>query len=320
MRISLSATVARLLLFGGMMPHHVWTIVLAAGAGKRLARLTQGVPKQYWRPGIGTRSLLQETLDRFETAEALDRTITVVDAGHHAYVARLRPYSPLGDVMYQPADRGTATGVLLPLATIAAASSDAIVVITPSDHGVEDARHFREGIRRAVRQIENGKAEIVLFGVHASAASTDFGWIMPVPGGPYDNDTFRPVAGFFEKPDARLAFQLFENGAAWNTMVVVARARSLLNLFGTQLPFHFDLLTAAAKYRKSDRQKFLDRAYLDLSSADFCRNVLTPSVEHLRAYIWPIDMGWSDLGSPDRLGAWLARQGRSTEAARQSVA
>src|SRR4029079_15920597 len=150
------------------MPHHVWTIVLAAGAGKRLAAITGGVPKQYWRRP-GARCLLEETLDRFGTADARHHTLTVVDASHAGYVVQLSARGPLGEVMYQPMDRGRATGVLLPLTAVAAGSPDAIVVITPSDHGVGDTRHFREGLGRAIRRIEHGAAEIVLFGVHATA-------------------------------------------------------------------------------------------------------------------------------------------------------
>jgi mannose-1-phosphate guanylyltransferase len=40
-----------------------WTIVLAAGSGRRLARITGGIPKQFWSPPGGT-TLLEQTLRR----------------------------------------------------------------------------------------------------------------------------------------------------------------------------------------------------------------------------------------------------------------
>src|SRR5690606_23822021 len=58
---------------GRMTP---WTVVLAAGAGRRLASVTGGVPKQFWR-AAGGRSLLRQTLDRFAPLAPTSRTVVV---------------------------------------------------------------------------------------------------------------------------------------------------------------------------------------------------------------------------------------------------
>ena len=267
-----------------------------------------------------SRSLIEDTLERLDTGFDIDRTVTVVDASHHRYIDDRHISGRLGEVLYQPSDRGTATGVLLPLAAVAAAASEAIVVITPSDHGVEDIHPYRKGIRRAVAHIDHGSADVVLFAVQPLTPCTDFGWITPASIGPYgiEVETFRPVAGFVEKPDLPTALRLFRSGAAWNTMVVVARARVLLALFQEQLPVHADVMTAAQRFHPADRVRFLEDWYPELSTADFCRDVLTPSARRLCVYTWPPEMGWSDLGSPERLDAWLALQGRP--AASRSVA
>jgi mannose-1-phosphate guanylyltransferase len=178
------------------MASDVRTIVLAAGAGRRLAPRTGGIPKQYWRPE-GGRSLLEETVLRLQPLSPPERMLTVVADGHQQHLrSRAQDWS-LGEVVYQPMDRGTAAGVLLPLVKVAAASPNAVVVITPSDHGVEDAELFRASIRQAIRRIEANDSEIVLFGVEPSAVTEGLSWIVPASGLP-TSDGFRRVASFVE--------------------------------------------------------------------------------------------------------------------------
>jgi mannose-1-phosphate guanylyltransferase len=281
-----------------------WTIVLAAGAGRRLAPVTGGVPKQFWRP-LGADSLLEATLERLRPVGAPERTLTIVDAGHTPFIAEIDPIR-LGDVLYQPMDRGTAAGVLLPLLQVLSAAEDAIVVVTPSDHGVDQASSFRKGLARALGRVEARASDIVLFGAAPSTPSSDFGWITPASDGPLDG-AFRRVAAFVEKPPRHQAEQLFSSGAVWNTMVLVARARALFDLYRRHLPFHADVLARAQSLDARGRQSFLNDWYADLPLADFCRDVLSRSAD-LHLYTWPDDMGWSDLGTPERLAAWLASQ------------
>ena len=68
------------------MPNQLWTVILAAGAGRRLSAVTGGVPKQFWRAVHGT-SLLRQTIDRFMPLAPASRTVVIVDAGHLGHVA-----------------------------------------------------------------------------------------------------------------------------------------------------------------------------------------------------------------------------------------
>jgi mannose-1-phosphate guanylyltransferase len=288
------------------MANPLWAIVLAAGAGRRLASVTGGVPKQYWKPE-GTQSLLESTLERLGPLAVPERTITIVDETHRGHVRALGRTGELGEVVYQPMDRGTAAGVLLPLAAVVASAPDALVVITPSDHGVEDAECFRRGITRAIARVESGTSEIVLFGVQPSSVSVDFGWITAgAPTALVGDARFERVHAFVEKPPLHEAFMLFSSGAVWNTMVLVARASALLDLYRRHLPFHADVMLTA-HLQDVGKERFLREWYPELPSADFCRDLLTPS-RNLCLYTFPVEMGWSDLGTPERMAEWMAVQ------------
>ncbi|HUL75306.1 MAG TPA: sugar phosphate nucleotidyltransferase [Vicinamibacterales bacterium] len=283
------------------MANPLWTVVLAAGAGRRLADVTGGIPKQFWR-GVNGRSLLEQTIDRFSPLAPPSRTVVVVDATHRAHMADSERRR-FGRIVYQPGDRGTAAGVLLALTPVLESAADSVVAITPSDHGViEDAR-FRDGVLEASRYTRSHGA-IVLFGVRPSVALHDYGWITPGP--PRASGAIRAVSSFVEKPTPERAAQLFEAGAVWNTMVLVGQARAIWDLYAEVLPELGGVFKTAVGLPRAERDDFLASVYPSLPTFDFSRDVIAPA-RNLVTYIWPASMGWSDLGTPERLNEWQSR-------------
>lgn len=284
------------------MPNQLWTVILAAGAGRRLSALTGGVPKQFWRGVHGT-SLLRQTIDRFIPLAPASRTVVIVDAGHLGHVAAADVAGGLPVLVVQPEDRGTAAGVFLALTPVLEATPNAVVVITPSDHGVMDDSRFRRGVLEAARQVRV-RADIVLFGVEPATAQRDYGWIslsrVSTARG------FRSVESFVEKPSDDIAAQLFGAGAVWNTMVMVARAAAIRDLYAELLPNLAEVFAAAVRLPASERSAFLAVAYPTLPRYDFSRDLLARA-RRLSAYVWPASLGWSDLGTPERLDEWHRR-------------
>ena len=284
------------------MPTGLWSIVLAAGAGRRLAALTGGVPKQFWRPDHGP-SLLGTTLARLAPLSPLENTVVIVDESPRSHVVTLSS-AVVGTVLFQPSDRGTATGVLMALMPVLEADPNAIVIVTPSDHGVVDDERFRRGVLEAAGAVQGGHG-VVLFGVKPTRANDDYGWIVPECA--IGHAGLRPVRTFVEKPPAPVARQLLDSGAVWNTMIVVATAATLRALYAEHLPGLAGVFDDALRYPPADRELFLSGAYPALPSWDFSRDLLTPA-RNLVVYTWPEGVGWSDLGTPDRLRSWLSRR------------
>ena len=281
------------------MEHTLWSVVLAAGQGRRLSSLTGGVPKQFWRPAGGS-SLLDETLSRLSPLCPASRTVIVMDSGHLKYVSARPDYTTRGHIVLQPTDRGTASGVLLGLLPILAADPDATVLLTPSDHGVRNGAAFRRGVLHAVQHVQS-VGGIVLLGVAPTTPRDDYGWISVGPEGP---DGVRRVEAFVEKPHAVMARRLLASGAVWNTMVMVARVTDLVGLFRRHLPDVTPMFLRAAAMPASDRCAHIADLYPRLPARDFSRDVLAPA-SGLLAYTWPSSMGWMDLGTPERLNEWL---------------
>jgi mannose-1-phosphate guanylyltransferase len=186
----------------------MWSVVLAAGHGRRLASVTRGTPKQFWR-APNRPSLLEETFARLAPLAPPERTTVVIDQTHRCYVPGEGRWARW--LLYQPEDRGTAAGVLLALSPVVDSTTDAVVVLTPSDHGVADSARFRAGILHAASVVRSGKVDAVLFGVEPGAPVADYGWITPGPAYQWtDSRSLRRVAGFVEKPTADCAHRLFD--------------------------------------------------------------------------------------------------------------
>ena len=277
-----------------------WTLILAAGAGRRLLPLTNGVPKQFWRP-FGRTSLLEETLNRFAPLVPARRTVTIIDQSQRHFLGELANSERFGDVVLQPSDRGTAAGVLLGLVTIVQRAPNAIVILSPSDHGVQNPEAFRQGLRAAVGVVRDDDRQIVLLGVEPNCAREDYGWI--TPSRPVVPLQLIDVSGFVEKPASSDACRLFETGAVWNTMVLTARAHRLLDLYRQWLPGLYAVLAPAAALEAFRRRDYLREVYPTLPPYDFSHDLLSLS-RGLSLMVWPSSIGWSDLGTPERLLSW----------------
>jgi hypothetical protein len=87
-------------------------------------------------------------------------------------------------------------------------------------------------------------------------------------------------------------------------MILLAHGRALRELYGQHLPDIAAAFRAYGTMRGDERAAFLRDLYPCLKVTDFSRDLVSRA-EGLAAYVWPADIGWTDLGTPVRLRAWL---------------
>jgi mannose-1-phosphate guanylyltransferase len=102
-----------------------------------------------------------------------------------------------------------------------------------------------------------------------------------------------------------MALALYRIGALWNTMVTVARARTLLQLYRLYQPEFSSVFVQALRVDAPSRARWLAAAYETLEPVDFSRDLVSVA-RGLSTAVWPSAMGWSDLGTPERLAEWEA--------------
>ena len=283
-----------------------WVIVLAAGEGRRLSALTRGpqgtsIPKQYCSFGRD-RCMLQWALDRALGVAPLERVVTIVAREHRPFWERELEALPRSNVVVQPRNRGTAAGILLPLIRILARDPDATVCVLPADHYVEDEDTLKGALRAAIRTVDGHPERLVLLGITPEEVDTEYGWILPGPG--FSGRT-QPVKRFVEKPGVTVAAELLLQGAFWNSFVFAGAGRTLLRVIGERLP---ELLEAFSRERSLANDADLSELYDEIPSKDFSRDVLEGALGRLSLCAVP-PCGWSDLGTPSRLGRFLEQRG-----------
>jgi hypothetical protein len=119
--------------------------------------------KQFWRHG-GSTSRVEEALARIAPICPADRTVIVVTEAQREYVSQWPAVWRRGRVVFQPEDRGTAASVLFGLVTVLTTDPNAVVLITPSDHGAANSDVFRSRILDAVAHVKL-HGGVVLFGI-----------------------------------------------------------------------------------------------------------------------------------------------------------
>ncbi len=289
-------------------PGDTWALVLAAGEGTRLRSLTTtnegfAVPKQFCSLR-GGHSLLEETLSRAEAVATRSHVVTVVAAEHQRWWEAPLSTLPAGNVIVQPQNKGTATGLLLPLLHILCRDPNATVAVLPSDHLVCDESVLIHTLRQATQLARVDDRWVHLLGAEPVQEDAELGYIVPEKAGA----TASAVHRFVEKPAARVARELARTGALLNMFIMVATARAFLRLYARQ---HASLVTQLSKVVDQDRLcrpacPAAERVYPTLRTLDFSRDILQGQESTLRVLKVP-DCGWSDLGTPERVADALAR-------------
>ena len=292
---------------------HRWGVVLAGGEGLRLRSLTRLVstedkPKQFCT-FFGGRSLLSHTKQRIGRCISPRQTLFVLLRSHELFYKRELEHVPAGQLIVQPSNRGTLPAILYSLSRVIQLDPRAVVAFFPSDHHYSDEKNFRAGADMAFDAAESNPDCVVLLGVSAKHAATDYGWIEAEASTSPHRHTLLPVKRFWEKPTLKIAEDLLDRGCIWNTFVMVGRASAFLNLIQSGAPEVFEAFSALwDKACSKDEASIVQTLYENLPTVDLSKTVLSAVPERLGVFCLG-DVGWSDLGDPRRLLEVLSHSG-----------
>jgi mannose-1-phosphate guanylyltransferase len=294
-------------------------IVLAGGEGNRLKRFIyqlrgSPVPKQYIN-FIGTRSMLEHTLDRAETLIPGERLFTVASQDHMQYREARRQLlaRPAHTVALQPLNQETGPGVLLPLMHVHKRHPKSVVAVFPSDQFIREEKHFMAHVEIAFQAVEKDPSLIVLLGIKPSQPEPEYGYILPNGKlrslGPLD---IHGVESFIEKPEERRAIEFADHGALWNSMVMVFETRTFLSLVSFFAPaLHRSFQRIYRAIGTSAESVVVEDCYREMTPLNFSKGLLEAiAVEHRRLAVIPVHgVLWSDWGSAPRIMEILQKTG-----------
>lgn len=298
-----------------ILKRQLWGIVLAGGEGTRvrefLTQLCGGSGIKQFCAIIGRRSMLQHTLARVERLIPRHRILVVVSNDHREEVAEQLSSWPAENIIFQPRNRDTAPGILLPLAHISHRDPLANVAIFPSDHFILQEDCFMAAVAHAVAETERFPQEFTLLGIAPDRAEEGYGWIEPAVA--EEHRQTRTVQRFWEKPSPIDQYVLLARGALWNTFVCTAWAPTLWSMVRQTVP---ELSRAFSAIRQAIGSPYASevaqRVYETLYPVNFSSDVCERLTSCLR--VLPVsEVGWSDWGSVERICATLEQLGKLEE-------
>jgi len=273
-------------------------VVLSGGGGTRLWPLSRTrFPKQFL-PLNGENTMLQETLQRLTGIDNLQQPLVICNEEHRFLVAeQLRVINEKASaIILEPVGRNTAPAVALAAIKATEDSNDALLLVLPADHVINDSEGFQNAVAAGREQASNGK--LVTFGIKATAPETGYGYIKR--GQKLDNYgdlTAYQVDQFVEKPNEEVATRYIESGCYdWNSGIFLFSAKTFLSELEKFQPKVLETCKKAYNNKSADFDFLrVETAAFEASPDIAIDYAVMEKTEH--AVVVPMSVGWNDLGS-----------------------
>lgn len=272
-----------------------YPVILSGGSGTRLWPLSRAsMPKQLLALR-GQHSMLQTTIQRALNVEGANAPLLICNEAHRFLVReQLKAIKQDADIILEPCGRNTAPAIALAALKLASVDENAIMLVLPADHIIDDQAAFAACVQEAVQSAQKGF--LVTFGIVPAHAETGYGYIR---AGQIlsEERSARLISSFIEKPNLNTAQQFLREGNyLWNSGMFVFSARRYLEELKAYRP---DILSAV--------EQAWNAHTVDLGFMRPCKEMFTAcpadSIDYAvmqstkAAVVIPAEFGWSDVGS-----------------------
>ncbi|MDB9918952.1 mannose-1-phosphate guanylyltransferase/mannose-6-phosphate isomerase [Amylibacter sp.] len=270
-------------------------VILCGGSGSRLWPLSRkSYPKQFV-PLIGDKTLFQDSTNRF-TGEQFKNPIIVTNSDYRFIVSEQLHEVGIdpGAILIEPEGRNTAPAILAAALFEYRKDPDAILIVAPSDHVINDTVAFQSAIKEAY--IEALSGQLVTFGIKPTHPETGFGYLELSKT---SNDKAVPLKAFVEKPNLKDAEMMCASEKfLWNSGIFLFQAKDIIEAFKKYSPSNLDAVNLSLTNSINDlgfcRLNLTDWLKTENISIDYA---IMEKSDNLS--VVPFSAGWSDLGGWD---------------------
>jgi mannose-1-phosphate guanylyltransferase/mannose-6-phosphate isomerase len=250
-------------------------------------------PKQLLPLVDGKTTMLQDTALRLKGAERIsDECLIICNESHRFLVAeQLRAIDQSARIVLEPEGRNTAPAVALAAFLALENDANAVLLILPADHVINDIGAFQAAVAEGLVAAESGK--LVTFGIVPTRPETGYGYVKAKP----DGKLAVPVKSFVEKPDLATAEEYVNGGEHfWNSGMFLFSAQTYVDALHNFAPDMYEACQKSIKHRVDD-DDFVrpDKDAFLASPSDSIDYAVMEKTD--AAVMVPLDAGWSDVGS-----------------------
>lgn len=265
-------------------------VILCGGSGTRLWPISRRDFAKQYAPILGDVSPFQRTLARLGESECFATPLIITSPTSRFVVADQAAATGVDiEIALEPEGRDTLAAVTLAALLIARRDPEAIALVAPSDHVIDDHAAFAAAAAKAAEAARAG--DLVTFGITPTAPRTGFGYI--AQGAEVSPGVHR-VERFVEKPDRDRAAELIGEGALWNAGIFCFRADAALREIGEYAPEVLDAVSRALELGVTDLGAIrLHESFARTPKVSFDHGVMEKTK---RAVVVEATFAWSDIG------------------------
>jgi len=284
-------------------------VVLAGGGGTRLFPISRNnCPKQF--SNLATeKSLLIDTLMRFDRAVSPEDIIIVTNKQYEQHVlCELKSWGlEAVHVILEPAARNTAPAIALAVQyceDVLKADKSQCVLVAPSDHMIKPKETLISAVNKA--EIVSSEGNLITFGIVPDKPETGYGYIKAHKNntdkdyGYYDKTgalLAYKVDKFIEKPCKAKAEEYFSSGEYyWNSGMFAFTVEAFKEELHKYCPEISHLIEKGYNHALSHFEQ-MPKISIDYALAERSQRIA----------VVPLHLNWSDIGSWDALYDVLAK-------------
>jgi len=275
------------------MNNNYYAILMAGGVGSRFWPVsTTDFPKQFHDMLGSGETLIQKTFSRLSRLIPVENILILTNERYNDLVLQQLPMVKPEQVLLEPAMRNTAPCILYASLKIKKQNSNAVMVVAPSDHWIEDEAAFTRDLQQCFDFCEKEKALMTL-GIQPTFPNTGFGYIEFDKA---DTNPIKKVNQFREKPDYETAKSFLEAGNfLWNGGIFIWSAQSITEAFEKFQPQMNALFqNGFDSYNTAQEQQFILDYYAQAENISIDYAVLEKADN---VYVLPATFDWNDLGT-----------------------
>ena len=266
---------------------------MAGGVGSRFWPIsTQDFPKQF-HDMLGTGdTLIQKTFHRLADLIPKENIFILTNERYNDLVLEQLPEVEQRQVVLEPAMRNTAPCILYASLKIQKENPDAVMIVAPSDHWIEDEKTFSKNVQQAFDYCENNDALMTL-GIQPTFPNTGYGYIE------FDKsstEAIKSVNQFREKPDYETAKSFISQGNfLWNAGIFMWSAKSVIKAFQNNQPELFKLFESGIPvYNTEFENEFIKENYPNAENVSVDYAIMEKSAN---VHVIAAEFDWNDLGT-----------------------